>query len=150
MPGQPAHESAAVVRHEQRQLGVHRRDLVLDVKGRGAIGPEEGLVDVLLPEVLVATGHGVPGRRVAGVEAEEEAVRAPQRAELRHVASGPPLHARAIVPGSLVAGQERGGGLPRGRDHVFPRRGRGRGRQGEGRHERVHAVSPRTRAALSW
>jgi hypothetical protein len=56
-------------------------DLELPIVAAGARRVEEDLDHFLFPEVVVALRHGVPGRVVVGVEAEEEALVAPPGGE---------------------------------------------------------------------
>src|SRR5436190_1631933 len=55
--GTPAEKLAVVVRHQDRQLVIERRDLVFEVDRGTLVGPEEHFEHVLMPEVHEVLGH---------------------------------------------------------------------------------------------
>ena len=94
------------VDHPQIADDVRRADLELVVVVARAVGVEEDLHDLLLPEVLVAARHRMPGRGVVDVVTQVEARVVPERAEARLVRRRPPRDRRARGPGALVRGQK--------------------------------------------
>ncbi len=58
VPGTPAEELAAEIRHQDRELVIERRDLVFEVDRIALVGPEEHLEHILVPQIHEVFGHG--------------------------------------------------------------------------------------------
>ena len=123
--------------HPQIADDVRRADLELVVVVARAVGVEEDLHDLLLPEVLVAARHRVPGPGVVHVVAQEETLVVPERAEAGLVRCRSPCDGRARGPRLLVRGQER--------DSPARRSGRPRS---SARRRRPPGSAPRTAAVM--
>ena len=85
VPWTPAQELAAEVGHQDRQLMVQRRDLVLEVNRIALVGPEEDLEHVLVPQVHEILAHGRGERAVGSLHQKVEPGRRVQDLEARIV-----------------------------------------------------------------